>query len=143
LSHLDDLQSGQGLPQLYRWSESLDWEFLAAAVHNGGGRAFYLDGQRMATPEMLMQEFAQVLEFPDYFGQNWDALEDCLTDLSWLEGKISHVVLAIDHWHHCASPILKDVLAQAITLWADSPTPMYVLLRGDGLELQKLPLVDY
>ncbi|MEU6153796.1 barstar family protein [Actinosynnema sp. NPDC047251] len=26
----------------------------------------------------------QALDFPDYYGQNLDALYDCLTDLSWL-----------------------------------------------------------
>lgn len=25
------------------------------------------------------------MQFPDYFGQNWDTFEDCLTDLDWLQ----------------------------------------------------------
>jgi Barstar (barnase inhibitor) len=142
LSNLEGLQSGQGLPQVYRWSNTLDWELLAATVATGGGRAFYLDGEQMAEPALLMEEFARVLEFPDYFGRNWDALEDCLTDLGWLDENLSHFVVAIDRWDNCVSPILRSVLDQAITLWADSPTPLYVLLRGDGMELSKLPVVE-
>ena len=33
------------------------------------------------------------MDFPDYFGHNWDALEECLTDLEWLPGK-GYVLLA-------------------------------------------------
>jgi RNAse (barnase) inhibitor barstar len=32
----------------------------------------------------LLTELAQRLHFPDYFGMNWDALDECIHDLSWL-----------------------------------------------------------
>jgi RNAse (barnase) inhibitor barstar len=35
------------------------------------------------TKEALLERFAAALDFPDWFGGNWDALEDCLGDLSW------------------------------------------------------------
>ena len=39
-----------------------------------------------------MERIAQALEFPQWFGGNWDALEDCLTDLSWSKAA-GHVLL--------------------------------------------------
>ncbi len=32
----------------------------------------------------LLLELAERLVFPDYFGVNWDALNDCIRDFSWL-----------------------------------------------------------
>jgi len=37
----------------------------------------------VADKTALLERFAAALAFPDWFGANWDALEDCLGDLSW------------------------------------------------------------
>jgi len=34
------------------------------------------------------------MHFPDYFGSNWDALDECLADLDWLD--LPGYVLLID-----------------------------------------------
>lgn len=33
---------------------------------------------------VLLTSIAAQLKFPEYFGNNWDALEQCIRDLSWL-----------------------------------------------------------
>jgi hypothetical protein len=54
-----------------------------------------LRGAKCRTTAGLLAEFAHALDFPDYFGHNWDALEECLTDLEWLTGQ-GYVLLVTD-----------------------------------------------
>ena len=44
----------------------------------------------------LLRTLATQLKLPTYFGYNWDALEECLRDLSWL-GATGGVVLLHEH----------------------------------------------
>ena len=57
-----------------------------------------IKGRHCKTPATLFAEFARALEFPDYFGHNWDALEECLTDLEWLSAK-GYILLFTDAAH--------------------------------------------
>ncbi|HUZ03015.1 MAG TPA: barstar family protein [Thermomicrobiaceae bacterium] len=43
-------------------------------------------GQRSATPERLLQEWAAALPFPWYCGYTWDGFDECIGDLEWLPG---------------------------------------------------------
>lgn len=47
----------------------------------------------LGTRDTVMASFANAFMFPAYFGHNWDALFDCLTDLSWIHAKL--IVLEI------------------------------------------------
>jgi hypothetical protein len=69
----------------------------------------------------VFEAFARALAFPDWFGGNWDALEDCLTDLSWREAG-GHVVILEGH---DASGILIDVLDAAAQFWAGQGKPFF------------------
>lgn len=44
-----------------------------------------LDGNVLADASFVHDYLKQQLEFPDYYGKNFDALYDCLTDLDGVE----------------------------------------------------------
>jgi RNAse (barnase) inhibitor barstar len=48
---------------------------------------------RLRRKHDLLRAVASGLKFPDYFGWNWDALEECLCDLSWLDAPAGIVLL--------------------------------------------------
>ena len=85
-----------------------------------------------ADKQALMQRIASELHFPSWFGANWDALEDCLADLSWSAAH-GHVLL----FEGTASlaederGILLDVLAAAAASWMERGRPFFaVFLDG-------------
>jgi hypothetical protein len=43
-----------------------------------------LRSRKMRNTEELFNEFSAALQFPYYFGETWNAFDECLTDLSWL-----------------------------------------------------------
>jgi hypothetical protein len=81
-----------------------------------------------ADKEALLARLAQALGFPDWFGGNWDALEDCLADLSWRAGA-GHVFLLERHGELDLDDVgvLVDVLAAAAEHWAGRGRPFFAV----------------
>jgi RNAse (barnase) inhibitor barstar len=44
-------------------------------------------GSDISSRHQLFERYAAGLSFPDYFGDNWDALDECLRDLHWVRQK--------------------------------------------------------
>ncbi len=62
----------------------------------------------------LFRALVPALALPDYFGANWDALEECLRDLSWIETK--PVVLL----HEDLPALPKKDLAAYLSILSDA-----------------------
>jgi RNAse (barnase) inhibitor barstar len=53
-----------------------------------------VDGKKAVTVRDFYRQVAKPLQFPEYFGENLDALFDMLCDLSWMDDfRAIHVVI--------------------------------------------------
>jgi Barstar (barnase inhibitor) len=114
-----------------------------------GYKLIIIKGVKCQTPAGLLTECARALDFPDYFGHNWDALEECLADLEWLPAK-GYILLLTD-----AAQVLPDdedeyetfleILSDAGEAWGNGQagtgarraTPFHVLFAVSDQEKAK------
>lgn len=90
---------------------------------------------RYAEKPVLMQNIAAALEFPRWFGANWDALEDCLSDLSWLPAK-GHVLVIEDAQPGDDLGILIDILRSSAQWWSERGRPFAAVFVDPARQLQ-------
>lgn len=77
---LHQLLSGHRPPGVYRLVTSADPHELAATARSAGWTVWLLAGAP-ATKSDLLDAVAASLALPSWFGRNWDALADALTDV--------------------------------------------------------------
>jgi hypothetical protein len=88
-----------------------------------------------ADKERLLKNIAAALRFPEWFGQNWDALEDCLSELV---GK-GHVLLFDQPRAGDDLGVLVDILRSSASGWAARGKPFFAVFIDPSREL---PLPD-
>jgi hypothetical protein len=81
-------------------------------------------GNKMLTEPQLFDEFAAALQFPAYFGENWPALDDCLSDLAWLPPEVGYVLVVSEPLRVLevspdSLPVLVRLLASACAEWSN------------------------
>ena len=104
--------------------ETRDFGDFVAALNPSLSKTHHIvRGNRCRDRHALFSELSEAMEFPSYFGENWDALDECLTDLEWLDSD-GYVVLIseadqllIDE--PTALSVFLDVLRSAASYWMD------------------------
>ena len=105
-----------------------------------GWRCIVLDGTEVEDRTAFLEAADEAFALPEWFGMNWDALEECLADLE-LEGAEGIVVLWTA-WGTFAEAAPKDfavaldVLASAVRGWSTDGVLGGVLLLGEGPDLE-------
>ena len=129
---------------IYRLEDSLlTGEFtvtdLAQAVAAAGRHALVVDGGEVSDKASFIAAVGHAGAFPGWSGQNWDALQDSLSDLSWSRAG-GYVVLFSDPARFArASPqdwsVAADVFSSVAGWWSDRDVGFHVLLLDDDPRL--------
>ncbi len=119
---------------IYRFDSNATVEFLRGEAENAGWKIYFLNGKTIRDKKTFLEQIARAIKFPDYFGKNWDALQDCLTDLQGIQVKGYVLVFESPERFIKSSPddwaVALDVFKSVIEFWQAQGIPFYVLLRG-------------
>jgi RNAse (barnase) inhibitor barstar len=113
-------------------------DLLRAAEANGFA-PFRIDLKGVMDKDALLTAIAQAMHFPDWFGHNWDALADCLTDLDWHAA--SGYVILLEHCDgihgHAENDFvtLLQVFSSSAEVWRQQDIPFwcFVDMQADGI----------
>ncbi|MGW1890720.1 barstar family protein [Streptomyces sp. NPDC002004] len=114
-----------------------DGPSLAQALAMGGWTTTRLDLTGVADKDAFMARVSGTLELPGWFGRNWDALADCLTDLSWAEPARGRLLL-VTGWRGFAEArphewqVAQEVFSDAADYWRTTGPALEVVLALGG-----------
>lgn len=149
LNHpLDFLLFQNGFIKLFRRQEIL--EEAISWLRNHSYKVVQIDAAAWQSQADLHRDIAQVLDFPEYYGSNLDALNDCLSDVAvqsygWV-GADTGLVLVLDGYETFAGKdgvtahLLLDIFAKQATYAALFGHRMMCLVRTEDSELQIPPV---
>jgi len=111
-----------------------DVKAVQACAKRHGFAFFHIEGKNISRKEQLLNHAATALRLPEDFGHNWDALEECLTDMEWVDA--DGYLIYYDHIdgflnaHPDQFETLVEILRDAVASWKADGSAMVVLLQG-------------
>ena len=100
---------------------------LTAELINKNIQVFYLDGKEITNKQTFLKQAGESLKFPAYYGQNWDAFNDCITDLGWCPARAYILIYDQPEIFAKAEPeqwqIALTILNYAVEYWREKKHP--------------------
>ena len=106
---------------------------IVAAAKTAGLQVYKIDLAKARGKLGLFDALSKALKFPAHFGKNWDALNDCLTDLAWLDS--NGWVLILANGKSSAAKYLADfdmaldLFNGVATCWQEDGKPFWVIVQ--------------
>ena len=110
---------------------------LMFQAERSGAFVAHIRGKYCKTVEEFFREASSALRFPYYFGNNWAAFDECVTDLEWLS--FSSLMIAVDDWDtifekefrkSACRELLEKNLRIAAEYWQGQNIPVVIYLNS-------------
>ena len=116
---------------LYTVGRSTGFDKIVRAAVASGLNYVYIDLSHVADKQAFLKILAGKLDFPEYFGMNWDALKDSLTGMPVDRGYV--IVLDNIKGYAQADPggmgIARNIFKYTAGYWKKQAVSFYVLIR--------------
>lgn len=112
-------------------------EELCKLMHQESQQGTYVvcfQGNCYKDEYMFFCDMASAFRFPEYFGYNWDALDECICDLDWL--KFNKVLVVIENYHFMFQNDVKNkefvlqCMNNTAEYWNEQNIPFIVFLNS-------------
>ena len=146
MAKLSDLLTDYKQSGVYRFEEPAAVNDLKRLAEQHGLAFLALDGKTVHDKDQFLKQAAAALHFPNYFGNNWDALADCLTDMEWHEA--DGFVILYDNFDTFAENerdqfgVALKIFAESAEFWCSRRKLMIVLLSGTAENVKGVPSIS-
>lgn len=131
---IQSVLQGRKAPGVYRLSSRPSAGTMQNQAAAAGWHLGVIDGRGVDDKASFLSAVSRALSFPAYFGKNWDALVDSITDLEWLPARGYILLYESPERFIESSPeawkTALEILVYATQAWRERDMPFYVLLRG-------------
>lgn len=117
------------------WTDSELYSIMCQEAHSGKFVA-HVRGELCKTLDDFFREISSSMRFPHYFGWNWAAFDECITDSEWLS--FNGLFIVIDQYHKTfsreqPSRVHKEDLVKHLTYamdyWITNSLPITIVLN--------------
>lgn len=126
---------------------SADEDCACSLYHAGPGTGFNvyrIDLGLAHDVDSLHHILSHALHFPDWYGSDWEALAERLSDMSWNEADGYLLILQRTDALQLASPqtfhLLLKVLGDTVQSWREQKASFWTLFIGEHPELPRLEM---
>jgi RNAse (barnase) inhibitor barstar len=118
-------------PDIYLLDDKVNIQLINHLTSKNSLCLFYMDGRSISDEQTFFKKISSVMRFPDYFGHNWNAVEECIRDLSWSQA--SEYIIIYENFEVLAQKdpkafdIAKSIFQEARDYWREQNIKMHIL----------------
>jgi hypothetical protein len=117
---------------LYNKESDSGYTGIKKAALGNGLEFIRIDLKGVTGKTAFLKRVARALDFPAYFGLNWDAFYDSLTDLSWKPAAGYALLFTNAHLlaEKCPADmeIIRQIFISSTGYWKQKKVPCYIVL---------------